>query len=88
MNLGPEINSVGKETSPYVTRDGAYFFFASDRGFFNGDGFFNRPRGIGESRMSYEDLMAMSNSSGNGRQDIYWIDASFLTDLCNKADNR
>ena len=79
VNLGPEINSVGKETSPYVTRDGAYFFFASDRGYFDGDGFFTRPMGTGNRQMSYEDFAVMGNSAGNGRHDIYWIDASVLT---------
>jgi len=31
--------------------------------------------------MSYEDFAKLSDSPGNGRQDIYWIDASVLTDL-------
>ena len=80
-NLGSKVNSVGKETSVFVTRDGAYLFFASDRGYFDPDGIFSRPVGFSDTRMSYDEFVKVANSPGNGRQDIYWIDASFLDTL-------
>ncbi len=81
LNLGAKINSVGKETSVYVTRDGEHLFFASDKGNFDPNGFFSRPLGFGDTRMSYDDFVTVADSPGNGRQDIYWIDASFLNEL-------
>ena len=31
VHLGTEINSAGSDNRPYVTADGKYFFFTSDR---------------------------------------------------------
>ena len=74
VNMGPEINTPDNTApSPYVSPDGRYFFFASTRKIV--------PEGDGEKPRSYAGIQAMQTKPGNGRSDIYWVDASFIEEL-------
>ncbi|MCF8233677.1 MAG: hypothetical protein K9G67_02060 [Bacteroidales bacterium] len=67
-NLGSEINSKdSREYSPFVSRDGKYFFFMSAR---------TPERGKGS--MTYAKLDSLHNSPQNGNTDIYWISTRFI----------
>jgi hypothetical protein len=74
INMGDAINSKsGSEYSPYVSRDGKFFFFMSGRmkaGVF-------KP---GE-QLTYKRLLELHNQAGNGNPSIYWIDASVIENL-------
>lgn len=72
INLGEKINSAaGKEWSPYVTRDGKYFFFMSQK----------LNDSINNEKIDYKFLIDLHNSPENGDTDIYWIKADFIDDL-------
>ena len=71
VNLGPEVNFPGAAASaPYVTSDGRYLFFGSNRRK-------EIPAPAG-SPMTASRLMERFCGPQNGGSDIYWIDASFL----------
>jgi hypothetical protein len=59
VNMGDPINSQANENRPFVTLDGRYFFFTSDRVV---------------SDPSLEELRP-GDRPGNGSRDIYWVDA-------------
>jgi hypothetical protein len=70
INMGEKINTpTNRVVSPYVSLDGKYFFFAS-----------NREEESTEKR-SYGRLQKMITSPKNGNSDIYWIDASIIETL-------
>lgn len=72
INMGEKINTPGNSvTSPYVSPDGKYFFFASNR---------KRDDAKDQAR-SYARLQAMASDPQNGSADIYWIDAAFIETL-------
>jgi hypothetical protein len=74
FNLGPAVNTPDNTApSPYVSPDGMYFFFASTRKIDTGDG-------AGALR-SYAAIRDKQTEPGNGRSDIYWMDASFIGTL-------
>lgn len=86
VNLGDTVNSTGHEVSPYVTRDGKYFFFASSKiadenYFLDSGGFFTRPNAFIDKKLIYKDLEQLYRRPQNGNQDIYWMDASFIEGL-------
>jgi hypothetical protein len=73
MNMGDKVNTTGgREHSPYVTRDGAYFFFMSARlaGGFQGEG-----------PMTRDLMLKMHREPGGGQAGIYWMDASLIETL-------
>ena len=73
INMGDKINSKFNEYSPYVTRDGKYFFFMSmkpDENLFNEN-----------EKFSYDWLQKFHNSPGNGSNTMYWIDAKIIKEL-------
>ena len=72
INLGDRISSVSdQEWSPYVTRDGKYFFFMSSK--------------LGDTKrydpLDYNKILELNNSPENGNADIYWIRTSFIEKL-------
>jgi hypothetical protein len=70
INLGDKINSAFNEYSPYVSRDGKFFFFMSmkpDAKLFPDNASF-----------SSEGINRIYNSPGNGNNTIYWIDAKVI----------
>jgi Tol biopolymer transport system component len=71
LNLGDTINTPGaQEYSPFVSRDGKYFFFMSTR----------RPAENGGEDQVYslQELRNDLNRPENGNSDIYWMDAGFI----------
>ena len=73
LNLGPLVNTEGNlEYSPFVSRDGRYFFFMSARR--------PTPDRMPE-RISYRWLQELQNDPENGLPSIYWMDAGFLREL-------
>ena len=73
VNMGELVNTPGNNVaSPYVSPDGRYFFFASNR----------RPPSVSTgARRSYESLQRAAIEPQNGNADIYWVDASFIESL-------
>jgi len=77
VNLGPLVNTDGsQEYSPFVSRDGLYFFFMSARK--------PTPDQM-PSQLSYAYLMELRNRPENGLPSMYWMDASFLGELRREA---
>jgi Tol biopolymer transport system component len=64
-NMGEQINSPANENRPFVTLDGRFFFFTSDK-------VVHDP--------SLEELRA-DLRPGNGSRDIYWVDAKIIDRL-------
>ncbi len=74
INLGDKINTPGgREHSPFVSRDGKYFFFMSAKM----EETFEDPEG----GMTRDLMLKMSGEPGGGNPCIYWIDASFIEEL-------
>ncbi len=72
-NLGPGINGPeSQERYPYVSPDGKYLFFVSNR---------LDPKISSDSIYSLKYYTERMNKHGNGFNDIYWVDAGFLKDL-------
>ena len=67
INLGDKINTPGWDFCPSLSPDGKYFFFQRDAWTEDLDG----------KTLNYDDLVDIYN----GRGDIYWVDASVITDL-------
>jgi hypothetical protein len=77
VNMGDAINSKsGSEYSPYVSRDGKYFFFMSAR---LNSGLFQS----GE-QLTYKKLLGLHNRPGTGNPSINWIDARIIDELKTK----
>jgi len=70
INLGCEINSSHWDYSPSMSPDGKYFFFHRDR-------YTSWSNHIEDQQYSYDELVDIHNGGG----DIYWVDASVITDL-------
>lgn len=65
-NLGAAVNTGANERYPYVSPDGEYLFFVSDR-------VLALPLAV--PSVSYDDLIEAAGGPGNGYSDIYWIRA-------------
>jgi len=73
INMGDEVNTPGNTApSPYVSPDGRYFFFASNR---------RSPEDTSSTKWSYEHILRMSTLPQNGNSDIYWMESSFIESL-------
>ncbi len=67
LNMGNKVNRKGDfASSAFVTRDGKYLFFAS-----------NRIQLI-QGKATFKNLVEMAGKPGNGSTDIYWIKADFI----------
>lgn len=74
VNLGDRINTAGaQEYSPFVSRDGNYFFFMSSR--------LPEDDDLNDDTYSLDGLNKVFNNPQNGNSDIYWIDAGFIEKL-------
>ncbi len=71
-NMGEPINSSASELCPSVSPEGKYIFFTSYRSI-------HKP--YSEVPLTYEEKIRILNSSGNGRGDIYWVDAKIIETL-------
>jgi hypothetical protein len=73
INMGTAINTPGNRVvSPYVSPDGKYFFFASNR---------SGENGATAARRDYETIQRMASEPQNGSSDIYWVEAAFIEGL-------
>jgi hypothetical protein len=73
INMGEQVNTPGNTApSPYVSPDGKYFFFASNR---------KVPDETTTVTLSYEKILRTSTFPQNGNADIYWMEASFIESL-------
>lgn len=73
INMGEKVNTQFNEYSPYVTRDGKYFFFMSMK---PNENLFKE-----KDNFSRDWLKKIHNSPGNGSSTIYWIDAQLINEL-------
>jgi hypothetical protein len=77
INLGERINSPQNgEFSPYVSPDGRFFFFMASR---------RIPWDERPDTLTRDVLTGVYSQPGNGRADIYWVDASFIDSLRSQA---
>jgi Tol biopolymer transport system component len=65
VNMGEGINSSANENRPFLTLDGRYFFFTSDR----------------EVSHPALDDVNPGDRPGNGSRDVYWVDAAVIERL-------
>jgi cyclophilin family peptidyl-prolyl cis-trans isomerase len=72
INMGSKINSSGLDFCPSLTADGAGFLFSSRR---------TGIEPVSEDRRTYQDLADALRGPGNGRSDLYWIDAQIIEEL-------
>ena len=72
VNLGPTINEGYNERYPYVSPDGKYLFFLSDK---------LTSRLDKKKDFSFNELEEIYNNPGNGYCDIYWVSAKIIEDL-------
>lgn len=71
-NLGKPVNLPGVlGYSPYVSPDGKYFFFMSQRA----------TTGPPAGRLGYADYQRIGSGPGNGQGDVWWVDAAVVLDL-------
>jgi hypothetical protein len=74
INMGARVNTPdGQQYSPYVSRDGQYFFFMSTRLPAAGDS--------SNKGYSFSNLSRIHNGPENGNSDIYWMDAGIIEEL-------
>ena len=69
VNLGAAINTPSHEVAPCVSPDGKYLFFTT---------FKWNPESHAGRRFDYDGLKRMLASPGNGRGDVYWVDAKIV----------
>jgi len=62
IHMGPEINSTAGENRPFVTLDGRYLFFTSNK----------------KAELEPGVSTDIHNLPGNGSRDVYWIDAAVI----------
>ena len=72
LNLGPPTNSAYNERYPYVSPDGKYLFFVSDK--------VNDSLLI-EKDYRYQEYEQKYKSAGNGWCDVYWVSAKIIEEL-------
>jgi Tol biopolymer transport system component len=71
-NMGSQINTSFREVDPVVTPDGKYIFFRSNR---------RIHKSYSESPLTYNEIIKILDSPGNGEGDIYWMDAKIIENL-------
>lgn len=72
VNMGERVNSAFLDYCPYVSPDGKYLFFSSNR---------KAGKPYSETGTTYEQLLKALESPENGLGDIYWIDAGIIEQL-------
>jgi hypothetical protein len=71
-NMGSKINTFYQEVDPVISPDGKYIFFRSNR---------RIHKSYAESPLTYNEIIKMLDSPGNGEADIYWVDTKIIKDL-------
>jgi hypothetical protein len=72
QNLGPEINDRFNERYPYVSPDGKYLFFVSDK---------LNEKLEKDTGLKFTEYKELYQNPGNGLSDIYWVSAKIIEDL-------
>ncbi|MCK5148630.1 PD40 domain-containing protein [bacterium] len=72
QNMGEKINTLHDERRPFVSFDGKYLFFASNR--------IEKPN-LPTTRLNLEDLKQLTNVPADSKQHIFWVDAKIIEDL-------
>jgi hypothetical protein len=75
-NMGDSINTGAEEVCPFVTHDGKYFFFSSNR---------KKIQSYPRAPLTYKQIRQDLANPGNGAHDIYWVDATILETLATKG---
>ncbi len=70
-NMGDKINTEYSDMRPFVSPDGKYLFFCSNR----------IKSAETEDIWQYDNFMKRINGPGNSSQDIYWVSAQIIEDL-------
>lgn len=71
-NMGSQINTFYREVDPVISPDGKYIFFRSNR---------RIHKSYAKSPLTYNEIIKMLDSPGNGEADIYWVDARIVDHL-------
>ncbi len=71
-NMGPQINTLYREVDPVVSPDGKYIFFRSNR---------RIHKSYSETPLTYNEIIKILTSPGNGEGDIYWMDTKIIKEL-------
>ena len=71
-NMGSQINTFYGEVDPVISPNGKYIFFRSNR---------KIHKSYAESPLTYNEVIKMLDSPGNGEADIYWVDARIIDHL-------
>jgi len=72
INFGPTINEDSNERYPYVSPDGKFLFFVSDK---------VNDNLLTERTPSYKEMEKFYLNPGNGFSDVYWLDAKIIEEL-------
>jgi len=72
VNMGDKINSRFLDYCPYVSPDGKYLFFSSNR---------KAGKPYSETGITYDEMLRFLASPENGLGDIYWIKADIIGQL-------
>lgn len=75
INMGGNVNSPGREYNPFVSYDGKYIFFTSNR---MGDSTRSK---LSNKSLNFQELHKLQNNPKNGSYDIYWVDARVTEEL-------
>lgn len=76
VNMGENVNSTSLDYCPFVTADGKFLFFTSQR---------EKLANYSKIPLTYDELKKIFKESGNGEGDIYWISTKIIEELRNKA---
>lgn len=74
ISLGDRVNTEFTERRPFVTFDGKYLFFASNRGITH----------VPDNPVALNELRQKTAGDRDGNEHLYWIDASFIDDILSK----
>lgn len=72
VNLGPAVNKEDNERFPYVSPDGKYLFYVTDK---------VNENLLTDKKLSYREIVDLYMNPGNGWCDIYWVDAKIIEEL-------
>ena len=70
INLGPTVNGKYNERFPGISPDGKFLFFLSDK---------VNPELLKKKKYGYRELNQLYHQPGNGKGDIYWVDAGITS---------
>ncbi len=71
-NMGAQINTQYREVDPVVSPDRKFIFFRSNRKIY---------KSYSETALTYNEVIKILDSPGNGEGDIYWVDAKIIEKL-------